>query len=329
MNARTAGDFDYDAGGVGYAAARRTDPRIAALVHAALGPARSVLNVGAGAGSYEPEDRAVTAVEPSASMRAQRPAHLGPAIDATAEHLPFADASFDAAMAMVTVHQWADTDQGLRELRRVSAGPGSYEPEDRAVTAIEPSASMRAQRPAHLGPAIDATAEHLPFADASFDAAMAMVTVHQWADTDQGLRELRRVSRGPVVVLTFDGDALDLLWLADYMPELITAERQRYPAIQHIREVLGGTSTVTPVAVPADCVDGFTEAFFARPERFLDPAVRQSQSAWGFVEEAATERGVARLRADLDSGAWDRRYGTLRTQPEFTGSLRLITAQPG
>ena len=81
--------------------------------------------------------------------------------------------------------------------------------------------------------------------------------------------------------------------------------------------------------MPADCVDGFTEAFFARPERFLDPAVRQPQSAWGFVEEEAIARSVARLRADLDSGAWDRRYGTLRTQPEFTGSLRLITAQPG
>jgi SAM-dependent methyltransferase len=211
----------------------------------------------------------------------------------------------------------------------VGAGAGSYEPGDRDVTAVEPSASMRSQRPPHLGPAIDATAEHLPFAEASFDAAMAMVTVHQWADSDQGLRELRRVSRGPVVVLTFDGDALDLLWLADYVPELITAERRRYPAIQHIREVLGGTSTVTPVAVPADCADGFTEAYFARPERFLDPAVRQSQSAWGFVEQAAIERGVARLSADLDSGAWDRRYGTLRTQPEFTGSLRLVTAHPG
>src|SRR6202035_923761 len=231
MNARTAGDFDYDAGGGGYAAARRTDPRIAALVHAALGPARTVLNVGAGAGSYEPGDR--------------------------------------------------------------------------DVTAVEPSASMRAQRPPLLAAAIDATAEQLPFPDGSFDAAMATVTIHQWADTDQGLREMRRVSRGPVVVLTFDGDALDLLWLADYVPELITAERRRYPAIEHIREVLGGTSTVTPVPVPADCVDGFTEAYFARPERFLDPAVRQSQSAWGFVEEAATERAVARLRADLESGAWD------------------------
>jgi SAM-dependent methyltransferase len=255
MNVRTAGDFDYDAAGGGYAAQRRTDPRIAALVHAALGPARTVLNVGAGAGSYEPGDR--------------------------------------------------------------------------DVTAVEPSASMRSQRPPHLRPAIDATAEHLPFGRASFDAAMAMVTVHQWADTDQGLRELRRVSRGPVVVLTFDGDALDLLWLADYVPELITAERRRYPAIEHIREVLGGTSTVTPVPVPADCADGFTEAYFARPERFLDPAVRQSQSAWGFVEPAAIERGVARLRADLDSGAWDRRYGALRTRPEFTGSLRLVTAHPG
>src|ERR1700722_13716430 len=123
MSARRAGDFDYETRGGGYAGQRRTDPRIAAYVHAALGPARTVLNVGAGAGSYEPGDRDVTAVEPSASMRAQRPPHLATAIDATAEHLPFADASYDAAMAMVTVHQWADTDQGLREMRRVSRGP--------------------------------------------------------------------------------------------------------------------------------------------------------------------------------------------------------------
>ena len=80
-----------------------------------------MLNVGAGAGSYEPTDRAGVAVEPSAAMRAQRPAHLAPAVDATAEHLPFADDSFDAAMAMVTIHQWSDTDAGLREMRRVAA----------------------------------------------------------------------------------------------------------------------------------------------------------------------------------------------------------------
>ena len=94
---------------------------------------------------------------------------------------------------------------------------------------------------------------------------MAMVTVHQWPDAERGLRELRRVSRGPVVILTFDGDALDEFWLAEYAPELIEAERQRYPAIDEIRAALGGVSAVTPVPVPIDCVDGFTEAFYARP----------------------------------------------------------------
>jgi SAM-dependent methyltransferase len=255
MRARAAGDFDYEAGGTGYAVQRRTDPRIAALVHAALGDAATVVNVGAGAGSYEPPDR--------------------------------------------------------------------------EVTAVEPSPSMRRQRPAHLPPAVDAVAGDLPFADDSFDAAMATVTVHQWPDPDQGLRELRRVSRGPVVVLTFDGDALEQFWLAEYAPELIAAERLRYPAIARIQEVLGGVSVVTRVPVPIDCVDGFTEAYYARPEQFLDPAVRQSQSAWGFVDAAVADRFAARLRGDLESGAWDRRFGALRSAPEYTGSLRLITARPG
>jgi SAM-dependent methyltransferase len=249
-----AGDFDYEAGGTGYAQQRRADPRIAALIHAALGPARTVLNVGAGAGSYEPTDREVTAIEPSAAMRAQRPAHL----------------------------------------RR----------------------------------AIDGTAEALAFADDSFDAAMATITVHQWTDSDAGLREMRRVSRGPVVVLTFDGDALDSLWLADYVPEFVTVEARRYPAIDHIRSVLGGTSTVTKVAIPIDCIDGFTETYYARPEAFLDPAVRRSQSAWGFLDPVIVDERLAQLRADLRSGEWDRRYGFLRSEPEFIGALRLITAIP-
>ena len=254
MNSRTAGDFDHETHGGGYAVRRRTDPRIAAHVHAALGDARTVLNVGAGAGSYEPEDR--------------------------------------------------------------------------EVTAVEPSASMRSQRPPHLSTAIDATAEDLPFADDDFDAAMAVITVHQWADADRGLRELRRVSRGPVVVLTLDMDAMAQFWLADYLPELIAADRHRFPTVDHIAEVLGGTVEVTPIPIPVDCVDGFIEAYYARPEQFLDPAVRRSQSGWGFVEPAVADRAVARLRADLASGEWHRRYGEVAARPELVGSLRLVVARP-
>jgi SAM-dependent methyltransferase len=249
-----AGDFDYEQGGAGYALRRRTDPSTAAMIRAALGPATSVINVGAGAGSYEPEDL--------------------------------------------------------------------------KVTAIEPSATMRSQRPTHRSVALDAVAEDLPFEDDSFDAAMATVTIHQWSDQDRGLRELRRVARGPVVILTFDGDALDDFWLARFAPEMIQAERRRYPGIEHVCEVLGGDIRVTVVPVPHDCVDGFTEAYYARPEAFLDTAVRRSQSAWSFVDHDTEAISVEKLRVALESGEWDRRFGALRGQLEYRGSLRLIVATP-
>ena len=249
-----AGDFDYEAHGGGYAFQRRPDPRIAALVHAALGDARTVINVGAGAGSYEPEDRHVVAVEPAAKMRAQRP--------------------------------------------RTAA------------------------------PAVDATAEALPFDDGAFDAAMAMITIHQWSDLDAGLRELRRVARGPVVVLTFDGDALADFWLDAYAPEVIALERRRFPAIDHVAGVLGGTAEVLPVPIPRDCVDGFGEAYYARPEAFLNPDVRDAQSGWVLTDEAAVARATAKLAEDLASGEWDRRYGALRERPAYVGSVRLIVARP-
>jgi SAM-dependent methyltransferase len=249
-----AGDYDYETGGAGYAVNRRPDPRIEALVHGALGDAETVINVGAGAGSYEPLNR--------------------------------------------------------------------------VVTAIEPSASMRSMRPAQLTDAIDAVAEHLPFDDDTFDAAMATVTIHQWPDTDKGLREMRRVSRGPVVILTFDPVALLDFWLNDYAPELIAVERRRYPEIDRVCEVLGGSCTVTPVPIASDCTDGFGDAFYNRPEKFLDPAVRLSQSAWGLIDAETTERAVSRLAAELESGEWDRKYGALRSQPEYVGAVRLICALP-
>ncbi len=250
----SAGDFDYEAFGKGYALRRRTDPRIAALVHQALGGARIVLNVGAGAGSYEPNDR--------------------------------------------------------------------------HVLAIEPSEAMRRQRPPHLAPAIHGVAENLPFDDASVDAAMAMITVHQWPDLEKGLGELRRVARGPVVVMTFDGDAMDRYWLADYVPELIVVERRRMPLIKAIREGLGGSIEVHTIPIPSDCVDGFCEAFYARPEALLDPQVRAAQSAWGFVAEEIKVRFADELSRDLKSGAWDARYGAWRSLPSYEGSLRLVVGWP-
>jgi SAM-dependent methyltransferase len=247
-----AGDFDYERFSHGYAVHRRTDPRIAALVHAGLGPAGAVLNVGAGAGSYEPAGRAVVAVEPSATMRAQRPAGGAPAVEARAEELPFDDGAFGASMATVTIHQWAD-----------------------------------------------------PIA---------------------GLAEMRRVTRGPVVILTFDREALDRFWLARYSPELMEAERRRYPPIDAVCAVFEHAEVRT-VPVPLDCTDGFTEAYYGRPERFLDEAVRRSQSAWGFVEPEAEARAVGRLADDLATGEWDRRHGRLRSRPEYRGSLSLVVGR--
>jgi SAM-dependent methyltransferase len=187
---------------------------------------------------------------------------------------------------------------------------------------------MRAQRPRHLAPAIHGVAENLPLDDQSVDASMAMVTVHQWPDIKKGLGELRRVTRENIVILTFDGDALDRFWLVDYVPELMGAERKRYPAIDLICRELGSQTSVQTVPVPIDCVDGFTEAYYARPEKFLDAAVRRSQSAWGFVDKAVIERSVQKLGEDLENGAWEKRYGQWRRQPCFKGSLRLIVSHP-
>jgi SAM-dependent methyltransferase len=249
----SAGDADYGRIGHSYSRFRQPDPRIAARIVAALGDAGTVLNVGAGAGSYEPTDR--------------------------------------------------------------------------KVTAVEPSAAMRAQRPAHLSPAIDATAEHLPFADDSFDAAMATFTIHQWADLAAGLKELRRVTRGPVVILTCDPALVEAFWLNDYAPEVLSTEARRYPSLAAIADGLGTAIDEIAVPIPLDCLDGFNEAYYGRPEFLLDPDARSACSAWSFLVPDKVTEAVAHLAADLDSGAWDARYGQLRHQPEYIGSLRLLVSR--
>jgi hypothetical protein len=210
----------------------------------------------------------------------------------------------------------------------VGAGAGSYEPEDLSVTPVEPSASMRSQRPPHLAPALDAVAEDLPFPDESFDAALATVTVHQWADLGRGLAELRRVTRGPVVIMTFDPVPLREFWLAEYAPEMMERESGRMPDLGELAAHLAGDVRIDELPIPADCADGFAEAYFGRPEAFLDARVRRSQSAWGFIDSDEERRSVERLRTALADGTWDRRYGGLRSASEYPGSLRLVVALP-
>jgi hypothetical protein len=220
----------YDTIGATYSVTRRTEPRIAAQVWAALGNARTVLNVGAGTGSYEPPGRDVTAVEPSAVMRAQRPAGAAPCVAATAESLPFDDQSFDAAMAFATIDHWQDPIAGLREMRRVA----------------------------------------------------------------------RRV-----VVFTKDFSDPDLFWLnRDYLPEFAELRIGR-PSLTDLARVIGARAE--PVLIPWDCADGFYEAYWRRPAAYLDVQVRRGMSIWARVGPDAEQRAVRSLGDDLASGRWAER----------------------
>lgn len=246
----------YDRIGAGYARHRQEDPRLRALIHAALGDARTVVNVGAGAGSYEPRDRHVIAVEPSDVMAAQRPGALAPALRAFAEELPLRDRSVDGAMAIITVHHWE--------------GRG-----------------------------------------------------------ERGVAELRRVARGPVVIVTFDPEVFGRMWLAaEYLPEVAELDRRTFPTIDELREWLGPTTKVEVVPIAADTPDWTFAAFWAHPERVLDPEARAATSGFARMQPDVVERVIEALGDDLRSGAWDERHGALRTLAEFDAGLRLLVAHP-
>ena len=243
----------YDRIGRTYAATRATEPRIAARIWAALGDARTVVNVGAGTGNYEPPDREVTAVEPSPVMRAQRPP--------------------DAA------------------------------------------------------PAIAGVAEQLPFEDAAFDAAMAVLTLHHWADWRAGCAELRRVARERVVVLSWDPSYRERMWLSDeYFESLSWEDVAHFPTLADQAAALDAEIEVVPV--PWDCRDGFFSAYWRRPEAYLDPAVRAGISTLARREEELVE-GLARLREDLESGEWARRHADLLALEELDLGYRLLVASLG
>ncbi|HLK00757.1 MAG TPA: class I SAM-dependent methyltransferase [Streptosporangiaceae bacterium] len=243
----------YDTIGTGYATARRADPRIAARLLDALGDAGTVLDVGAGTGSYEPRDR--------------------------------------------------------------------------HVAAVEPSQVMLAQRPAEAAPAVRAAAEALPFRDDAFDAAMAVLTVHHWSDKHRGLTEVRRVTRGRIVMFTgFVRELNTSWWLHDYFPAMRGLVGGRVVPPETYAAVLG-PGEVIPVPIPADCTDGFEAAYWRRPEAVLDPARWQASSAFTMIGDADRAEGMARLAADLDSREWHRRYGHLLDLDELDLGYRILIAK--
>jgi SAM-dependent methyltransferase len=209
----------------------------------------------------------------------------------------------------------------------VGAGTGSYEPADRYVLAVEPSAVMRAQRPAGAAPCLDAAAEALPFDDDSFDVALAILSDHHWQDWAAGLRELARVGRR-VVIFNWDTDAAEPFWLVrDYVPEFLELARRGPPLSERVRAHVAPDATVIPVPIPWDCEDAFFHAFWRRPELYLREEVRDVTSVWARLGPVVESRAVAALAADLDSGAWRRRNGELLALEECDVGARLVIAQ--
>lgn len=242
----------YDEIGATYAGTRRPDARIARRIALALGDARSVVNVGAGVGSYEPADRDVVAVEPSGVMIAQRP-------------------------------------------------PGS-------------------------APVVQASAEQLPFGDGSFDAALAVLTMHHWSDWRAGIAELRRVARERIVVFTFDPAFISRYWLVrDYVPEIAVLDEARFPPLAAVMEAMGGAEA-TPVPIADDCTDGFLCAFWKRPLTYLDPAVRANMSSLRVQPARVIEPAMARLARDVGDGTWAERNADLLARDEVDFGYRLLVA---
>jgi hypothetical protein len=189
---------------------------------------------------------------------------------------------------------------------------------------------MAGQRPPELAPALRASAGALPLRDRSVDAAMAIVTIHHWdAELEQGIRELRRVARGPVVILTYDAQVSGAMWLmADYLPEVAELDRRIFPAPEQVAAWLGGDSRVETVEIPADTPDWMLGSFWAHPERVLDDTARAATSGFARMHDDIERRCVEAVRADLASGAWDAKHGHLRALDAYDAGLRLIVAVP-
>jgi SAM-dependent methyltransferase len=241
----------YEEIGHGYARRRATDPRIAAILWSQLGDAESVLNVGAGTGSYEPPDRQVLAVEPSAAMRAQRPTGAARCIVGAAEALPFPDEAFDVVMSVFS--HW------------------------------------------------------------------------HWKDEAKGFAELRRVARQRVLVITLDRGVADHFWLVEeYLPDADGL----WGAYAATLERLGSCEAIE-VPVPGDCIDGFFHAFWKRPHAYLDQGLRETMAVFERLDVAETEEGLRRLAADLQTGRWVARHASLLEADALDVGYRLLVHSRG
>jgi SAM-dependent methyltransferase len=245
----------YDTIGHGYSRTRREDPYFRARVHAALADARTVVNVGAGAGAYEPADRHVIAIEPSDVMAAQRSPDLAPAIRASAGNLPLRDRAVDAAMALLSVHHWDE-------------------------------------------------------------------------EREQGVRELRRVAREAVVILTYDATVSGTMWLmADYLPEVAALDFRIFPPLEQLAEWLGGDVGIEALPIPRDTPDWMLGSFWAHPERVLDANARAATSGFARMPAHVVDRVASEVARDLANGVWDERYGYLRSLDALDVGLRLVVSR--
>ncbi len=213
---------------------------------------------------------------------------------------------------------------GAASILNIGAGTGNYEPTDRLVLAVEPAGEMLRQR-TNSHPVVQGVAEALPVADDSFDVSMGILTVHHWTDRNRGLRELKRVSRQQLLWV-YDPEITKQFWLAEYFPSIAVAPWEvNAPTPADLAEVLDVVEVRT-LEIPADCTDGFTGCYWNRPDRYLDPDVQAGMSTLSKLDQKVRAEGCARLAADLESGAWDAKYGELRTQESFDIGYRLVLA---
>jgi len=226
----------------------------------------------------------------------------------------------DPRLARLIAHQLQDA----RTVVNVGAGTGSYEPADRFVVAVEPSLAMLQQRSPGAPPAAQAIAEQLPFRDDAFDAAMAILTVHHWSDQQAGMRELSRVARERIVVLTWDPSSEGFWLIRDYFPQFLEADQKRLPPIERLLSLLGDAQAIT-VPIPHDCADGFLGAYWRRPEAYLNAETRNGISSFASCGDLSP---LQRLEEHLATGEWQRRYGRLLDEKELDIGYRLVVGRP-